>query len=100
MKLDRLTIIALVCAAFTIIVNTAAYFFLPDSIVTQITISEGRHSSTLLYLIGASLFTVTAAVMAIYSNNKKKWMAVTIVLTLINIAVLLSNLYTMRMISL
>ncbi|PKM62610.1 MAG: hypothetical protein CVU97_04450 [Firmicutes bacterium HGW-Firmicutes-21] len=93
MKLDKLSVAAIICATVTVVLNTVAYFFLPESIITQPSLSGiGRHTSTLLYLIGAAGLVLLPAGITVFTDGKNKWAAPTVVLASVNAVFIAYNL--------
>ena len=92
MKLNKHTISAAACAVFTMGLNIYAYFRLPETIITQITLTgNGIRSSTLLYLVFFTSLTVATSVTVLLKNTKK-WLPTAVILTLLNIFVIVTNL--------
>lgn len=96
MKLEKLSVFdiaAIICAAVTILLNTIAYFFLPNTIVTQISFSSsGNHTSTLLYMILITVIISVSAAMTVFTEKKSKWIFIASILTVINIVLIIINL--------
>jgi uncharacterized membrane protein YidH (DUF202 family) len=102
MKLNKHSVISILLAVFTFIINVISFFLLPDKIITQITFTgSSRNTSTILYLVLLSVLTSAAAGMSIYSEKnlaekQPKWLTISIILTILNMAVIIYNLYSIK----
>lgn len=99
MKKNKTICALLTAAAATVIFNTAAYFFLPDKIATQITFNgtAPNRTNTLLYLIASASVILLSAGTGIFFDGKNKnkttkYLIVTFILFTANAAVIIFNL--------
>lgn len=92
-KIKNKTKLLPVCfAAFTVLVNAAAYFFLPPKIKTGL-FSGGNTVDTPLYLaLAAALTALSAAAGLFLAKKNKKYFLLTGILTVFNLICLAVNL--------
>ncbi|MDD4164370.1 MAG: hypothetical protein PHD46_02200 [Eubacteriales bacterium] len=92
-KVKLLGIIAVISWVTTVLINIAAYFMLPDTIITQINFSsEKSYMQTLTYLIIVTVLVLISACMTIFTGRKTKWVTLTLILFSINVICILLNL--------
>lgn len=90
-------IIVFICAGVTLLLNTVAYFFLPDKIATQLTFSGApRNTSTLFYLVALVFLVAASAIMTVFSEKKQRFFAISLILTVINIICVVINLFFIK----
>ena len=91
-KLSAIDITAIIIASTTVLINIISYFFLPDTIITQIFSSNGNRLSTLFYLIIIAVMISVSAAMTVFYETKTKWIFITSVLAVFNIVFITLNL--------
>ena len=94
MRLNKYTITVSAISIVMLAVNIISFFLLSDTIITQIFFTgKGRHTSTIIFLILMTAFIFLSSSMTFFAADKKKWTAVTIILSIINIACIAVNLF-------
>ncbi|HAN21900.1 MAG: hypothetical protein A2Y15_06160 [Clostridiales bacterium GWF2_36_10] len=89
LKIIKISVISI--AVITVIINTISYFFLPDTIVTQL-FSSGKRTSTLTYLLIIPVMVAVSSVMTVFSDKKTKWFFISVVLSVMNVIFIIINL--------
>jgi len=97
MKLNKFSITAATTTLFTVVLNIAAFFFLPETMVTQIGFSSVNRMPTAIYLLLSAFIIALSAGMVVFSdkhhpNKKTKWFAVNLVVSLLNVVIIIYNL--------
>lgn len=97
MKLNKFTITAATTTAITIVLNIAAYFYLPQKIITQIGFTAAGNLSSVVYLLMSAFIVAVSAGMIVFSEKyqpakRAKWIAANIVITILNIVIIIYNL--------
>lgn len=92
-KLQSIDIIAIACVGVTAVINILAYFLLPDFIITQITFTNDySYTAKITYLLFVTGLILLTSGLTVFTDRKKKWIAMTAVLIALNILCITLNL--------
>lgn len=84
----------LIIAAFSVLLNGTAVFFLPEKLTTGIELL-GKGTPTTdrgAFVVIATCMLLASCAMCIFSENRKKWLALSVVLLILDVLCIVLNL--------
>ena len=94
MKERRLAVLGWICFAVICAVGAAIYILLPDTLAVQISAGgqAGNTAPKLIYLITSAALVVTLLNQGASKSGNTRWIAVSVILCALQLAVLIMNL--------